>query len=296
MPSQSGEHDVENEARLRPRPERIQLIQVIPLIQNPIDVFSVTGILLSSKRYGIKDPMNSTVETILSHRSIRKFTDQPVSAEQLATLIDCGRAASSSSNIQCVSVIRITRQENRELLAEYAGNQAYVASAAEFLVFCADFNRHQQIKPDARLGFTEQTLIGAVDSALMAQNCLLAAESMGLGGVYIGGLRNNPDKVCQLLNLPENVFPMFGLCLGYPDQDPGKKPRLPASLVLHEDTYQPLDQAVLAEYDNTMRDYYRERTQGKNEQSWSDQISTILGKEARPFMKDRLSQQGFAKK
>jgi len=240
--------------------------------------------------------MNTTVETILSHRSIRKFTDQPVSAEQLSTLIDCARAASSSSNIQCVSIIRVTRTENRELLAEYAGNQAYVSSAAEFLVFCADFNRHQQIKADAKLGFTEQTLIGAVDSALMAQNCLLAAESMGLGGVYIGGLRNNPDKVCALLNLPENVFPMFGLCLGYPDQDPGKKPRLPTSLVLHEDSYQPIDQAELADYDETMRNYYRERTQGQNEQSWSEQISATLSKEARPFMKDILNKQGFSQK
>ncbi|MBB1489039.1 oxygen-insensitive NADPH nitroreductase [Oceanospirillum sediminis] len=240
--------------------------------------------------------MNTTVETILSHRSIRKFTDQPITAEQLSTLIDCARAASSSSNIQCVSIIRVTRTENRELLAEYAGNQAYVSSAAEFLVFCADFNRHQQIKADAKLGFTEQTLIGAVDSALMAQNCLLAAESMGLGGVYIGGLRNNPDKVCSLLNLPENVFPMFGLCLGYPDQDPGKKPRLPASLVLHEDSYQPIDQTELADYDETMRNYYRERTQGQNEQSWSEQISAILSKEARPFMKDILNKQGFSQK
>lgn len=240
--------------------------------------------------------MNSTIETILAHRSIRKFTDQPISEEQLATLIDCARAASSSSNIQCVSIIRIVDHNKRELLAEHAGGQAYVAGAAEFLVFCADFNRHQQIKPDAKLGFTEQTLIGAVDSALMAQNCLLAAESMGLGGVYIGGLRNNPDKVCELLALPENVFPMFGLCLGHPDQNPDLKPRLPSDIVLHTDGYQALDTEKLNEYDATMRDYYDVRTGGKLNKSWSDQISAILSKEARPFMKERLNAQGFAKK
>ncbi len=240
--------------------------------------------------------MNHTIETILAHRSIRKFTDQPISAETLATLVDCARAASSSSNIQCVSILRIVDTNKRELLAEYAGGQAYVSSAAEFLIFCADFNRHQQIKPDAKLGFAEQTLIGAVDSALMAQNCLLAAESLGLGGVYIGGLRNNPDKVCELLNLPENVFPMFGMCLGYPDQDPALKPRLPADLVLHTDVYQELDQDKLADYDATMRDYYDIRTGGKLEQSWSDQISNILSKEARPFMLSSLNKQGFAKK
>lgn len=240
--------------------------------------------------------MNQTIETILAHRSIRKFTEQTISSDVLATLIDCAIAASSSSNIQCVSIIRITDRQKRDLLAEYAGGQAYVASAAEFLVFCADFNRHQQIKPDAKLGFAEQTLIGAVDSALMAQNCLLAAESLGLGGVYIGGLRNNPDKVCELLSLPENVFPMFGMCLGYPDQDPALKPRLPADLVLHTDHYQELDHKKLADYDATMRDYYDVRTGGKLDQSWSDQISTILSKEARPFMLNSLNRQGFTKK
>jgi len=240
--------------------------------------------------------MNNTIETILAHRSIRKFTEQNISPETLTTLIDCARAASSSSNIQCVSIIRVTDPSLREQLVECAGGQTYVASAAEFLVFCADFNRHQQIKPDAKLGFTEQTLIGAVDSALMGQNCLLAAESLGLGGVYIGGLRNNPDRVCELLKLPEHVFPMFGMCLGYPDQEPSKKPRLPADLVLHTNEYQALDTQVLSDYDQTMRDYYDVRTAGKVDQSWSDQISTILSKEARPFMKDRLNQQGFCKK
>jgi nitroreductase len=240
--------------------------------------------------------MNSTIETILSHRSIRKFTDKTITPEQLSTLLDCARAASTSSNLQCISVIRVTSKENREQLAECAGGQPYVISAPEFLVFCADFNRHQQISPEAKLGFTEQTLIGAVDAALMAQNCLLAAESLGLGGVYIGGLRNNPDKVCELLNLPKHTFPMFGLCLGYPDQDPGQKPRLPASLVIHEDEYQAMDKTTLEEYDEGMRAYYRERTQGKNEQSWSEQITQALGKEARPFMLTSLNKQGFSLK
>ncbi len=130
--------------------------------------------------------MNLTIETILQHRSIRKFTEQPIAEDQLSMILDCAIAASSSSFIQCVSIVRITDTDKRVRLAEYAGGQTYVASAAEFLVFCADFQRHKQIHPEAQLGFTEQTLIGAVDAALMAQNGLLAAESMGgLGGGFI---------------------------------------------------------------------------------------------------------------
>ncbi len=238
--------------------------------------------------------MNSVVETLLSHRSIRKFTEQPISDEQRTAIIDCARAASSSSFIQCTSIIRVVDREKRQLLAEYAGNQAYVASAAEFFVFCVDFNRHSQIKPDAKLGFTEQTLIGAVDTALMAQNALVAAESMGLGGVYIGGLRNNPDKVADLLNLPSHVLPLFGLCLGYPAQDPETKPRLPADLLVHTDSYQSLDSDKLQEYDATVREYYRTRTGGNKEMSWSEQIADTLGKEARPFMKAFIESKGFS--
>ncbi|MBY5943829.1 oxygen-insensitive NADPH nitroreductase [Photobacterium rosenbergii] len=240
--------------------------------------------------------MNQTIETILQHRSIRKFTDQPISDSQRHTILDCAIAASSSSFIQCVSIIRVTDPDMRVLLAEYAGGQEYVASAAEFFVFCADYNRHQQIYPEAKLGFTEQTLIGAVDAALMAQNGLLAAESLGLGGVYIGGLRNNPDKVATLLSLPQHVLPLFGLCLGHPAQSPEVKPRLPRSIVVHENSYSPLDMDKLASYDQHVRLYYQSRTGGNKDMSWSEQISGSLNKEARPFMKQFIEGRGFSLK
>lgn len=241
--------------------------------------------------------MNQTVETLLRHRSIRKFTEQPLSETQRAAILDCAIAASSSSFIQCVSIIRVIEPEKRALLAEYAGGQAYVASAPEFFVFCADFHRHQAIHPEAQLGFTEQTLIGAVDAALMAQNALTAAESMGLGGVFIGGIRNNPQQVSTLLALPNHVMPLFGLCLGYPAQDPERKPRLPQAMIVHQDSYQPeLDTELLAQYDAEVREYYKTRTGGNKETSWTEQITATLSKEARPFMKDFINQKGFSTK
>lgn len=241
--------------------------------------------------------MNQTIETILQHRSIRKFTDQPIPAAQLSALLDSAIAASSSSFIQCVSIIRVSKAEKRALLADYAGGQAYVATAAEFLVFCADFHRHQQISPKAKLGYTEQTLIGAIDAALMAQNAMIAAESLGLGGVYIGGIRNKPAEVSDLLTLPDHVIPLFGLCLGYPAQSPEQKPRLPRDMIVHQDTYQPeLDKALLEQYDSEVREYYRTRTGGNKETSWSEQITATLSKEARPFMKGFINNKGFSVK
>ncbi len=146
--------------------------------------------------------MNQVIDTITSHRSIRAFKDQPISKIQLDAIIASGIAASSSSLLQAVSIIRITEQEKRLKLAELAGNQPYVASAAEFLVFCIDYQRHYTLDNNVHPEFMELTLIGAIDAGIMAQNCLLAAESLQLGGVYIGGLRNSPYEVDQLLELP----------------------------------------------------------------------------------------------
>ena len=237
--------------------------------------------------------MTSTIELLCQHRSIRKFTEQPLTTDQIEKIVHAAQAASSSTFLQCSTIIRITDQDKRQKLVEYAGQQQYVAQAAEFWLFCADFNRHQQIMPEAKLGFAEQLLVGSVDTAIMAQNALIAAESMGLGGVYIGGLRNNIAGVTELLDIPEHVLPLFGLCLGHPAEHPEIKPRLPVEFIFHENSYQPLDKEKLAEYDEKIAEYYRHRTHNKRDDTWSHAIKMNLSKEKRPFMLDYLHKQGW---
>ncbi len=240
--------------------------------------------------------MNTVIETILNHRSIRAFKDMPITTEQLDSIIKSGIAASSSSLLQVVSIIRVTDKEKRQKLAELSGNQQYVAQAAEFLVFCIDYQRHYEMNPNVKPEFMELTLIGAVDSGIMAQNCLLAAESMGLGGVYIGGLRNSPKQVDELLGLPKYSAVLFGMCLGHPDQDPQLKPRLGADVIVHENTYQPLNKEAVAEYDQTMIEYYQSRSSNTKQQGWSEQITAKLSHESRPFMLGYLNDKGLAEK
>jgi nitroreductase len=230
------------------------------------------------------------------HRSIRKFTDNPISTEDFETILLASQAAATSSHLQFISILHITDKTKREKLVTLTGGQKYVVDAAEFVVFCADLHRHVEIVPHAKTGFVEHLLIATADAGLMAQNALLAAQSLGMGGVFIGGIRNNPLDVCELLNLPKHVFPLFGLCLGYPDQDPDVKPRLPLSIVVHENEYQPLNKTTLTGYDQTVKAYYEERTGGKVSTSWSDTIETKLTREARPLMKDALAKQGFGVK
>ncbi|BEE17979.1 NADPH-dependent oxidoreductase [Aeromonas enteropelogenes] len=238
--------------------------------------------------------MNPTIDLILSHRSIRQFSAEPIVPEQLDAILAAAQSAASSSFLQVTSIIRVTEPQARARLVELAGNQPYVAQAAEFLVFCADYYRHTQIVPDARTGYAEQLLIGAIDGALMAQNALLAAQSLGLGGVYIGGIRNHPVEVSELLGLPHQVIPLFGLCLGHPAQQPEQKPRLPKALVVHQDrNQQTLDRDLLAQYDEQILAYYQARSSNNKQQTWSSQIRAILGKESRPFMLGFLQSRGF---
>ena len=242
--------------------------------------------------------MNNVIKLLKSHRSIRKFTDQPVSDDIVKTLIQAGQSAATSSFIQACTVIQITDPETRARLCDIAAGQLYVKEAPVFMVFCADMQRHQLAcdmhGADMLSGFTEQFLTASIDCALFAQNVIVAAESLGLGGCYIGALRNDISAVDELLQLPDKVYPVFGMCLGYPDQNPEVKPRLPVDVVLKKHRYNDSeDEQSISHYDQKVRDYYRTRTGGKKDNSWSEQISEMLIKEARPHMLEFLKSKGF---
>lgn len=241
------------------------------------------------------------VQLLKSHRSIRKFTDEPISDEMVSDVISAGLAAATSSNLQGATVIRVRNPDTRAAIAELAGGQTYVETAAAFFVWCADLHRSAQVCErnggEFSAGMAEHLVIATTDCAIAAQSAVAAAESLGLGICYIGGIRNDPAKVTDLLGLPDQVFPVFGLCLGWPDQDPALKPRLPLSVTLKEDHYDESgDEAGIASYDAQMREYYLERTGGKLDRTWSADMEKLLGKESRPHMLGYLNSQGFALK
>jgi nitroreductase len=245
--------------------------------------------------------MDSVIDLLQSHRSIRKFTEQNISDDIFETLVKSGQGAATSSFLQGTTIIRIKEPEVRDNFVEISGGQSYVATAPEFMVFCADLRRasnccamHNAVATE---GFTEQFIIATVDVALLAQNMVVAAESMGLGICYIGGIRNDPARVAALLDLPRGVYPVFGLCLGYPDQDPEVKPRLPVKVIVKTDRYtESSDEEQIQLYDNHVQNYYQTRTGGNKSMGWSEQMSGLLGKESRPHMRGFLKDQGFEMK
>ena len=245
--------------------------------------------------------MNPTIELLKGHRSIRQFQNRPIQTDLFQDLIKAGQAAASSNFFQAVTIIRVTDMKKRAKLASLANNQAYVETAAEFLVFCADMNRAASCcdlhGAEANTGFTEQFIIATVDAALVAQNIVVASESAGLGICYIGALRNNPSEVSTVLDLPHDTYPVFGLCLGWPDQDPEVKPRLPIDVVLRENSYGIGEDALnLGNYDEAVRGYYANRSSNQKSMSWSEQMSGMLSKESRPHMLDFLKTKGFLQK
>lgn len=241
------------------------------------------------------------IDLLLQHRSIRKFKNQEIDQTLLERVLMAGQAAATSSFAQAYSLIRITDATTRDKLAELCGHQAYVSECAEFFVCCADLARNRFICQQAGIvsspDYMEQLIIATTDTALMAQNMVIAAESEGLGTCYIGGIRNNPHQVSDLLKLPDYVYPVFGLCLGYAAQDPETKPRLPLSVWVKENTYQEISKLdELQKYDTDVSEYYKSRTGNKKSTSWTEQMQEFFSRESRPHMLGFLQSRGLAKR
>lgn len=229
-------------------------------------------------------PELPVLDAMLSHRSVRHFVRDALPEHTLEALVAAAQSAPTSSNLQTWSVIAVESQERREALANLVGPQKHLALAPLVLVFLADLSRIERLgqaqgRDPVGLHYLDTFLMGVIDAALAAQNAVVAAEAMGLGTVYVGGMRNQPEEVAKVLGTPPNVFPVFGLVVGRPD--PAKpaaiKPRLPQSAVLHREQYQvPADQTQeIGDYNEALRQFMR--THGMREVDWSAQVVERLG-------------------
>lgn len=238
-------------------------------------------------RYGASAPqpgrINPTIETMLAHRSVRSFLPTPLPAGTLDMLVAAAQSASTSSNMQVWSVVAVEDTARKARIATLAGDQDFIRQAPLFLAWCADTARIRRAAA-ARgavlegADYLESWIVASVDAALAAQNAFVAAESLGLGGVYVGALRNHPEEVAAELGLPPHVMGLFGLALGHPD--PTKraeiKPRLPQSVVLHRERYDPTaEAAALPAYDRLLAAFSADNGMGAAD--WSDRVIDRLG-------------------
>lgn len=221
--------------------------------------------------------MNDTIQLLMNHRSYRSYSDRAVAAETLELIVRAAQAAPSWVHGQQMSVVAVRDPERKRKLSEWSGNQRHVDQAPVFLVFCMDFYRASLAAEAEGAAFhaaadADLLLVGAADVGISIGNAVAAAESLGLGCIPIGGIRRNTEKVIGLLNLPKHVFPVAGLCLGYPGAETPVKPRLPLEAVLHEETYRTEEmQAHLQAYNAVHRHSLAE--QGLEERDWTQTIA-----------------------
>ncbi len=246
---------------------------------------------------------NSVIGQILSHRSVRSYRPDPLPLGTVETLVAAAQSAASSSNLQTWSVVEVSDPVRKARLAEVTGNQKHILQAPTLLVWLADLNRLSGLGAarghavDA-LDYLETLFVGIIDAALAAQNAVLAAESLGLGTVYIGALRNDPERVAAELGLPPKIFPVFGLCVGYPDPNvvTGIKPRLSPSVVLHREQYGAgFAPDAVAAYDGSIQDFQGE--QAIPQVPWSRQaLARVAGPQSlsgRDRIREALTNLGF---
>ncbi|KAL4938439.1 hypothetical protein BDV06DRAFT_56337 [Aspergillus oleicola] len=181
-----------------------------------------------------------TIETILAHKSTRSFLPTPLSRGVLENLIAAAQSAPTSSMQQSYSIIAIQDSAHKDAVSRICGNQDFIRQAPLFLIFCADLNRMSRISEkyeveNKALERIDMLLTAVVDAALAAQNAVVAAEAIGLGTCFVGGVRNHAKELVELLNIPERMFGLVGLAIGYSDPSVKEevKPRLPMEEILH---------------------------------------------------------------
>ena len=240
------------------------------------------------------DVWNPVIDSLVQHRSVRAYLPDPLAPGTLETLVAAAQSAATSSNLQVWSVLAVEDQARRDRLSEFAGGQRHIRQAPLFLCWLADLSRAERLaeghgKTLDALAYVETFLVAVIDAALAAQNAVVAAESLGLGTVYIGAMRNKPEAVAAELGLPPGVVVVFGLCVGHADPaaPASVKPRLPQPVILHREHYGAVNEAAaITGYDDVLRAFQQE--QAMTAQSWSDLVMARLRGPAALSGRDRL--------
>lgn len=247
--------------------------------------------------------MNETINTIKNHRSIRDFDlTRDVSEAQVEAMIHAAMAMPNWINGQQVSIIEVRDNEKKAKLAKAAGNQSWIDEAPVFLLFCIDFNRAKLAAEKNGAQFQivddiEAVMVGSTDVGIALGTAVIAAESMGLGTVPIGGVRKNPQVFIDELKLPKYVFPISGLVVGVPRIVPDQKPRLPFQATYHKEQYDAgIQNESINQYDDIISSYMLERTNGQDSRNWSSNIAHFYDTGFDQYRKHSstvLKQQGF---
>jgi nitroreductase/FMN reductase [NAD(P)H] len=199
-------------------------------------------------------PAEGPLALLLSHRTQRRYRPDPVPDDVLEIALAAALSAPSKSDLQQVGIVLVKDRGKQATIAGWLPDMPWIAQAPRFMVFCGDNRRIRRVSELRGRPFPNDTLDmfmnAAVDTGLVLQAFITAAEALGLGCCPISVVRNHVEKLAALLELPPGVFPVAGLCVGYPVQPGWISLRLPPAITVHTDRYDDRDlPAQLAAYD-----------------------------------------------
>ena len=241
---------------------------------------------------------SETIKTLENRVSVRKYSDAPVTEAHVEAILRAAFRAPTSSNIQAYSVVVVRDRETLKELYVTTGNQQHVADTPVFLAFCADLTRMEEAISrhggDMDDNVLELGLVSTIDATLVGMSAYLAADSLGLKGLMIGAVRNDPIEVARILGLPKRVYAVFGMCLGWPEEAPKQKPRMEFDSVVHFEQYgnEGFERA-LDRYDTTLAGHYESMGKKTTPDSWTRDIAAKFNQPRRAELRRQLKERGF---
>lgn len=210
---------------------------------------------------------NETLRLLTSRASCRDFSDKKIPQETINAVLNAGIHAPTGGNLQPYSIIKVENHDMRIRLAEFCGDQGFIAKAPVNLVFCIDWHRLERWASleDAPFSATQSFRhfwISFQDTVICAQNICTAADAVGLGSCYIGTVLECLRELRELLELPNGVLPVVLLAIGYPRERPMPRRKLGADVVVHDEVYRDLDaEELLRAYENKYEGFALEATE-----------------------------------
>lgn len=249
----------------------------------------------------------TTLQLMLEHRSCRQYRDEPLSDELLDLVLAAAFSTPSKSDLQQCSVIVVDDPDRRSAIAELIPSMPWIAEAARFLIFCGDSRRIRGVAERHGVPFAndhlDAVLNAAADAAMHLSSFIWAAESIGLGTCPISVIRNHIDEVAEIVELPDHVFPLAGMCVGWPKQLRRLSPRLPPSVTVHHDRYLDTDaDELITDYDLRRADGYQpppdqqldiDRWGAADFYGWSVEKARMVGRRERDQLARFLRKRGF---
>ena len=266
---------------------------------------------LTEGRYGfdleIPADVPDGVQALLNRRVIRKYKSNPINEQTMALLLSAAQSAPTKSNLQQYSIVIIRDPEVRNAVSELVPSMPWVRNAPVIAIFLGDVRRIRRLA-EIR-GHTYQNnnadtfMNAAVDAALAMQCFITAADYLGLGTCPISYVRNRIDDLAEILDLPDGVFPISGLCVGYPDDAGYVSMRLPQKIVVHQDLYNDDDlETDVKDYDDRNHERFaltptKQRHTDKygvlEKCTWSENVARQLSLPERAGFADYLKRKGI---